>query len=325
MSSQAVERPTIGGVSVPPMAIGTWSWGDEVWGHKEEDMANIREAWDAGNAEGLTFYDTAEVYGEGKSESIIGELIRGTDEKTRSQLYIATKYLPFPRPAHVFFFSPGIISACQKSLKRLGVKSIDLYLVHAPGGIHSFAAEAKQLAYVYKQGWVKAIGVSNFSKEELIKMYDLLAGYDVPLVSNQVEFSLLRLLPETSGLLAEMKKRNMTCLAYSPLGMGRLTGKYSASNPVPKGRKFGSQYTWEQLDPLIADMKVLAEKYGVTVSAIALNWVISKGAIPLGGARNAKQAKENAKATTFRLTSAEVDQLSAKGLEGKTTWNWQHG
>jgi len=233
--------------------------------------------------------------------------------------------LPFPRPANFFVFTPGVVAACKKSLARLGVDKIDLYQLHAPVGLHSFESTARELVQCYKLGMVKAIGVSNFSKDELIKMCDIFAKYDVPVASNQVEFSLLRLLPETSGLLAEMKKRNIACLAYSPLGMGRLTGKYSSSNPIPKGRKFGSQYSWEQLDPLIAEMKLLADKYGVSVSAIALNWVICKGAIPLGGARNAQQARENAKATTFRLTDEEVQKLTGLGFEGHTTRGWQHG
>jgi aryl-alcohol dehydrogenase-like predicted oxidoreductase len=74
--------------------------------------------------------------------------------------------------------------------------------------------------------------------------------------------------------------------------MGRLTGKYSAANPPPKGRRFGGSLTWEQMDPLLTEMKGLAEKYNVPMSAIALNWVICKGAIPLGGARNAEQAEQ---------------------------------
>jgi aryl-alcohol dehydrogenase-like predicted oxidoreductase len=100
--------------------------------------------------------------------------------------------------------------------------------------------------------------------------------------------------------------------------MGRLTGKYSASNPIPKGRRFSSGFTWEQLEPLLSQMKTLADKYGVSISAIALNWVISKGAIPLGGARNGKQARENAKAADFRLSEEDVEALAKFGFEGTT-------
>jgi aryl-alcohol dehydrogenase-like predicted oxidoreductase len=172
-----------------------------------------------------------------------------------------------------------------------------------------------------------------------IEMANVLEKEGVKLASNQVEYSLLRQHPETSGLHEECKKRDIALLACtsipppspsrlntladqnpdSPLAMGRLTGKYSSSNPVPKGRKFSSGFSWEQLDPLISQMRTLAKKYDVSISAIALNWVICKGAIPLGGARNGKQARENAKATEFRLTEEEVGELGRFGFEG-TTW-----
>ena len=100
--------------------------------------------------------------------------------------------------------------------------------------------------------------------------------------------------------------------------MGRLTGKYSASNPAPSNRKFGNHYTWEELDPLISRIKELGKKYDVAPSAIALNWVICKGAIPLGGARNAEQAEQNAKAASFRLSPEDVESLTKLGFQGKT-------
>lgn len=100
--------------------------------------------------------------------------------------------------------------------------------------------------------------------------------------------------------------------------MGRLTGKYSASNPPPKGRRFASQYTWEQLDPLIVLLREIATKYDVTPSAVAINWVMMKGAIPLGGARDGKQAEQNASAMTFRLSDEEMSRLDSSGFEGST-------
>lgn len=100
--------------------------------------------------------------------------------------------------------------------------------------------------------------------------------------------------------------------------MGRLTGKYSSSNPPPKNRRFASQYTWEQLDPLIQLLRDTAAKHDVTPSAVAINWVMMKGAIPLGGARDGKQAEQNASAMTFRLSEEEMRQLDTAGFEGTT-------
>nr|XP_019010908.1 auxin-induced protein [Kwoniella pini CBS 10737]OCF49689.1 auxin-induced protein [Kwoniella pini CBS 10737] len=316
--SQIIKHATIAGVQVPAMAIGTWSWGDKTWGYTSEMLPDIKEAFKTSVKEGLTFYDTAEVYGNGESEKIIGGLIKESTQEDKDKLYIATKFLPFPRPGSLYLMNPPIVDRLRASLKRLDLPSVDLYQIHSSSGLGSFESLAKGLAECLKLGLCKNVGVSNFSQDELIRFSDILAKHNVKLASNQIEFNLLRQGPEKNGLLAEMKKRDIACLAYSPLAMGRLTGKYNASNPIPSGRRFSNQYTWEQIAPLIEYMQTLSEKYTVSISAIALNWVISKGAIPLGGARNAKQAGENAKALTFSLTSEEVKELSAKGFEGKT-------
>ncbi|KAL7421887.1 hypothetical protein Q5752_003659 [Cryptotrichosporon argae] len=321
----AFAKPLIAGVEVPPLAIGTWSWGDATWDHRADDFAAIKAAWEACNEHGLTFYDTAEVYGNGESERIIGRLLADTSPEVRAKIYLATKYLPIPRPANWFVFTPGVVAACRKSLARLGVDQVELYQVHSAFGLHSHAAVGRELAKVVRLGLAKNVGVSNFSKDEVIRMADILESHGVKLASNQVEFSLLRKCPKTSGLLAAMKERGIACLAYSPLGMGRLTGKYSSANPPSNKRRFGGQYTWEQLDPLIAELRSVAAAHAVSPSAVALNWVMRMGAIPLGGARNREQAEQNAKATTFSLTDDEVARLSAKGFEGKTDWFWQHG
>ncbi|WRT66349.1 uncharacterized protein IL334_003304 [Kwoniella shivajii] len=325
MTTQIIKHATIAGVQVPALAIGTWAWGDKTWGYTPDQLPGIQEAWRTSVKSGLTFYDTAEVYGGGESERIIGNLIRESTEEDKAKLYIATKFLPFPQPGSFYLFNPPLVQRLQASLKRLGLSSIPLYQIHSSSGLGSFESLASGLAECIKLGLCKNVGVSNFSKDELIKFSDILQKHGIKLASNQIEFNLLRQGPEKNGLLEEMKRRDIACLAYSPLAMGRLTGKYNASNPIPSGRRFSSQYTWEQLAPLIEYMKTLSDKHGVSTSAIALNWVISKGAIPLGGARNAKQAEENSKALTFSLTQEEITQLSNKGFEGKTSWLWQRG
>ncbi|WVQ72397.1 hypothetical protein IAR50_001949 [Cryptococcus sp. DSM 104548] len=322
-----IKTVTLAGRQVPPMAIGTWAWGDATWQYEAKDLANIKEAWRACLKAGLVFFDTAEIYGAGESERIIGNLIReDTSEEDKSTIYVATKFLPVPHPkTGLFFLKPPVVERLKASLKRLGLDSVPLYQLHSSISLHSHETLAAGLAECVKLGLAKAVGVSNFSKNELIKMDELLKKHGVTLASNQIEFNLLRQLPEENGLLEEMRKRDIACLAYSPLAMGRLTGKYNASNPVPSGRKFSAQYSWEQLEPLITELGRIADKYGVKQSAVALNWVMCKGAIPLGGARNGSQAEQNAQATMFRLSQEEVDSLSKLGFSGKNSWLWQRG
>ncbi|WWC89379.1 uncharacterized protein L201_004302 [Kwoniella dendrophila CBS 6074] len=325
IANQTIKQATIAGMQVPALAIGTWSWGDKTWGYKPEQLPDIKQAWHTSIKEGLTFYDTAEVYGDGESEKIIGGLIKESSQEVKDRLFIATKFLPFPRPGSSYLLNPPLVERLKASLKRLDLSSVELYQIHSSSGLGSFEKLAIGLKDCVDLGLCKSVGVSNFSKNELIAFSDILAKHNIKLASNQIEFNLLRQGPDKNGLLEEMKKRDITCLAYSPLAMGRLTGKYNAANPIPSGRRFSNHYTWEQIEPLIDYMKSLSEKYDVSISAIALNWVISKGCIPLGGARNSKQAEQNAKAITFTLTEDEVRELSSKGFDGKTNFFWQRG
>lgn len=201
---------------------------------------------------------------------------------------------------------------------------MDLYQVHSAWTMfYSIEKVADGLARCVKAGLTKAVGVSNYSKEQMVQMHSALKKHGVPLASNQIEFSLVRRLPETSGLLQACHELDIVPLAYSPLAQGRLTGKYSAVNPVPKGRHFGD-YPMEQLVPLLSVMGRIAEAHGVDCSAVALNYVLCKGCIPLSGAKNAEQAGQNVKALGWRLSQQEMAQLEEHTLSGKLSV-WQHG
>jgi len=245
-------------------------------------------------------------------------------DEEKQQIIIATKWFPVPTPLNWFFFTPGVVKGLKNSLDRLGLQSVGLYQIHGSIGPHSWQVQGRELANCVHLGLAKAAGVSNFSFAEVIKMDDILKRHGVPLASNQIELNLLRQSPLNNGLLEEMKKRGIVCLAYSPLAQGRLSGKYSAANPPPKGRRF-SDMPMERIDPLVEEMRKIAEHRNVSVSAIAINWVLSKGAIPLGGAKNARQAKQNAQALGFRLTDEEATRLEALGAQGTTSMFWQHG
>ena len=150
----------------------------------------------------------------------------------------------------------------------------------------------------------------------------------VALATNQVEYSLLRTMPESNGLLQACKELGVVLLAYSPLGMGRLTGKYTASNPPPGKRNF-SDFPMAEIDPIIAELRRIGEhRGGKTPSQVALNWIICKGAVPIPGAKNSAQAEQNAGALGWRLTDDEVQSLDLVAKRGQRTLMhriWQHG
>jgi len=313
-----------GDLAVPPVVCGTWAWGDRAWAFDESrDLPGIQETWNLLNSKGLGFYDTAEVYGMGASEKIIGAQLANMSEEERKSVIIATKWLPVPvLPTR--WFPKGIVGCLKDSLNRLGVSQVDLYQVH--GKVHlltSIETVAKGLAECVKLGLTKTVGVSNYSKEDMIRMYDALAKEGVPLASNQIEYSLCRRLPESNGLLEACHARNVVPLAYSPMAQGRLTGKYSAANPPPSGRRF-SNYPMEELEPLLDVMRRISKKRDVPVSAVGLNWILCKGVIPLPGARNAKQAEQNSKCLGWRLTEEEIAELEQHSKEGSLSF-WQKG
>lgn len=321
---------TIPGLDAPiaPLGVGTWAWGDKsTWGMGGYDSslteAAIAEAWEASIDGGLALFDTAEVYGKGESERIIGRLL-AQDPSRRASVVLATKFMPMPQKLNV---NDAMRTALEASIERLGVEHVDLYQIHGPVSLRSKAALAEALAAVHEAGLTKAVGVSNYSIREMRKIHAELAKHGVPLATNQIEFSLLRRSPETSGLLAACAELGVVALAYSPIGQGRLTGKYSASNPPPGKRGF-SAHPMEQVDDVVDVVRRVGEAHERTPAQVALRWLIEKGTVPIPGAKNADQAAQNAGALGWTLTAEEMAALDAAALEGTRSLAnrfWQHG
>jgi aryl-alcohol dehydrogenase-like predicted oxidoreductase len=222
-------------VSIPPLGVGTWAWGDKgTWGMGGYDSsyseATIREAWDASIEAGIVLFDTAEIYGGGESERIIGRLL-AAEPSVRQKVVIASKFMPSPWKLAV---TSALVSAARASLERLGIESIDLYQIHGPVSLRSHSALADALAAAHAEGLIKAVGVSNYSVKETRAIGAALEKRGLRLASNQIEFSLLRTMPEKVGLLECCRELGVVPLAYSPIGQGRLTGKYTAGQPTPQ-------------------------------------------------------------------------------------------
>jgi len=316
-------------VSIPHLGVGTWAWGDKsTWGMGSYDSDltrdSIREAWEASVDAGVTLFDTAEVYGGGESERIIGSLLAADPDRAAAAV-LATKFMPSPWKLNV---RTALLASLRASLKRLGVDSVALYQIHGPISLRSHAALADALAAAHGQGLVRAVGVSNYSVKETRSISAALEKHGLKLATNQIEFSLLRRSPETSGLLAACADLGVVPLAYSPIGQGRLTGKYSAANPPPGKRNF-SNHPMAIVDGVVAELRAIGEAHGGKLpSQVALNWVIAKGAVPIPGAKNGHQAEENAGALGWRLDGDEIARLDRAALPGiRSLGNrvWQHG
>jgi len=272
----------------------------------------------------VTLFDTAEVYGRGASERFIGSMLARDPQRALSAV-IATKFMPFPWKLRV---CGALLASLRASLDRLGREAVDLYQIHGPISLRSHEALADALAAAHEMGLVKAVGVSNYSADETRSMVSALCSRGLRLASNQIEFSLLRRFPETSGLLAACRELVVVPLAYAPLGQGRLTGKYSASHPPPRGRNFGN-YPMELVDCVVAELRRVGAKHGgKTPGQVALNWVVAKGAVAIPGAKNRHQAAENAGALGWSIDEedlAQLDEVALPGVRSVRGRIWQHG
>lgn len=286
------------------MGLGAWQWGDRVvWqygnGYGDED---VQKVFEVSLAEGIRFVDTAEVYGNGRSERLLGRFIRETDQP----VLVATKFFPYPWR----FSRKALPRALKESLERMQLESVDLYQIHWPALTLSNDTLMDGLAECVKSGLARTVGVSNFGQTRMLAAYSALARHNIPLASNQVHYSLLNRSIEKDGTLARCKELGIRLIAYSPLEKGLLTGKYTPENP-PAGVRSG-QYAGmlQKVQPLLKLMTKIGQDHGgKSNTQVALNWLICKGAMPIPGAKNEKQALQNTGALGWRLTDEEVVSL----------------
>jgi aryl-alcohol dehydrogenase-like predicted oxidoreductase len=298
------------GLTVTALGIGTWSWGDRLfWDYGNTfGEAEVAAAFQASIDAGITFFDTAEIYGFGESERLIGKFAN----QTQQPLQIATKYFPLPWRWN----RDAITDALTASLERLQMSQISLYQIHWPLEFFLKTQDLMEvLAEEVKKGRIQSVGVSNYSAKQMSLAHEYLAAKGIPLATNQVPYSLLTRQIETNGILDKARELNVTILAYSPLAQGLLTGKYNAQTPnnLQGARRLDPRFSSQglkKLEPVLAGLQNLGEKYEKTPAQVALNWLITQGnIIPIPGAKNAAQATQNAGALGWSLTSEEVETL----------------
>ena len=292
------------------IGLGTWQWGDRVvwqYGRGYTD-ADIQQAFQTSIAEGVRFIDTAEIYGSGRSERLTGQFIKGTDQP----VLVATKFFPFPWRLS----KTSISSALKGSLERLRLDTVDLYQIHNPTPLLTPETMMEGMISCIETGLTRTVGVSNFNQAYMLRAYSILARHNIPLASNQVHYSILYRNVEKNGLLARCKELGIRLIAFSPLEMGLLSGKYGPDNPPPGTR--GNRYLniLHKLPPLLKQMTEIGQDHGGKSNAqVALNWVICKGALPIPGAKNGDQALQNAGALGWKLTEEEIARLDSVSEE----------
>jgi len=297
-------------VEVVPLGVGCWAWGDKRYWRYEEDLGprDVVDAFSASLDAGLDLFDTAEAYGAGKGEQLLGYLAR----RSGRRLVLATKYAPLRHRGGPAAIARGLAA----SLQRMRLPHIDLYQLHWPDRDEApIEATMAAFAAAVHAGQARAVGVSNFGAAEMRAAHAALARHGVPLATNQVRYSLLDRGPEVDGVLDACRELGVTLLAYSPLEQGLLTGKYTP-DALPAGPRADAAWfapaNVAAAQPVLAVLRAIAAAHGVEPATIALAWLMAKpGVIPLPGATRGEQAGRNAKALHVNLSAADVAALDA--------------
>ncbi|HLE16451.1 MAG TPA: aldo/keto reductase [Anaerolineales bacterium] len=302
-SNLRVPRAGIGAMTWgQPSGMARWTPAQLAYGPSQSPDEEQR-ALEASLAGGVNLIDTAEMYSNGASERRVGELSRGRD------VLIATKFPPSP-----FARDENYPKALEDSLARLGRSTIDLYQIHFSSRRLSIPRLMNLMAEAVEAGKVRAVGVSNYSAEEMRLAHTELAKRGIPLASNQVQYSLLHRKPEVDGVLDACRELGITLIAYSPLGMGALTGKYSARKRAGGFRRFLPNFRGKAMDavqPVVELLREIGERYTRSPSQVALRWLMeNEHVLPIPGAKNGRQAAENAGALSFSLSPQEVEALN---------------
>lgn len=309
---------------LPTMGCGTWAWGNRLlWGYDQSMDKELQAVFNLCVSNGVTLFDTGDSYGtgrlKGQSELLLGRFYQQYLGENKENICIATKLAPYPWR----LTRKSMISACNSSAKRIG-KNVDLVQMHWSTANYAPWQEGALLdglADLYEQGLVKGVGLSNYGPKRLEYVYKKLAERGVPISTLQVQYSLLSTYPVTElGVKDVCDRLGIKLIAYSPLTLGLLTGKYTEKGKFPKGiRGLLFRQLLPKIHPLLSCLQAVAEARNKTMSQVAINWCICKGTIPIPGAKTVAQAQENIGALGWQLNDSEVTELDhAAASLGKT-------
>ncbi|MGD0805801.1 MAG: aldo/keto reductase [Candidatus Bathyarchaeia archaeon] len=280
------------GIKVSPIGTGTNKW----WQGKNDEA--VFQTYHSLVDAGVNFFDTAEVYSFGKSESLIGDCLK----RDPRPVVIGTKYAPYPTR----LLRRQFMSALDASLKRLNRQVIDLYYLHFPSPLPSIETVMDMMAKAVEAGKIRAVGVSNFSADQMIDAADRLEKYGIKLAANEVRYNLFHRQPEVNGVLDACRKLNVALVAYRPLEGGQLSVSPTSQKGKAASKKEAIQDT----------LQTIAQQRGKSVSQVTLNWMLRRDehVLPIPGSTHADHALDNVDTLSWRLSDDEfaaIDQVSS--------------
>ncbi|MGY5802102.1 aldo/keto reductase [Rhizobium sp. LEGMi12c] len=311
---------TIDNLKIPTVALGTWAWGDsgetgDGYFGSPLTRAGLEEAADKAHTAGFTLWDTAVVYGMGRSETVLGEVLK---RYARSDYQLSTKFTPQAAGAG----DDPVAEMLEQSLAHLGTDYIDLYWIHNPADV---ARWTPSLIPLLRSGKVKHVGVSNHNLSE-IKLADQIlgeAGFRVEAIQNH--YSLLYRGSEDAGILDYCRNRGIQFFAYMVLEQGALSGRYNPENPLPEGTKRAQAYNGMllQLKALTDKLASIGQSQGAAAPDVAIAWAIAKGTTPIIGVTKPNYIDGLVRAASIRLSSNHIAELEALAdAAGVNTRGW---
>lgn len=299
-------------IEITPIGLGGWQFSGNIasagyWASlKKVDIDGIvKSALDSS----ITWFDTAEIYGFGRSERALSHALVAAG-KNNGGIVIATKWFPALRWAN------SITKTIDKRLKCLDPFGIDLYQIHNPMSFSSIEDQMDAMADLLERSKIKAIGISNFSEIQMRRAHKRLSQRGFPLASTQMKYNLLDRSIEKNGVLSAAKELGITVIAYSPLQMGLLSGKFHRRPELiaslPRRRRNILRSMIERSRPLLVELENIALIHNVTPSQVALSWLVNfhgESVVAIPGATEQEQAVENAAAMSLDLSKSELDEI----------------
>ena len=300
-------------LSLPQMGCGTWAWGNRLlWGYDKSMDSQLQEVFNLCVSNGVTLFDTGDSYGTGKlngqSEKLLGKFDSEYQGVNKNNICLATKLAAYPWR----LTRKSMVGAAEASMQRMG--RIDLAQMHWSTANY-FPWQEEQLldglGDLYERGLVKGIGLSNYGTKRLKRIHAKFSRRSIPIATLQVQYSLLSTYPVTElGIKETCDELGIKLIAYSPLCLGILTGKYTDPKTYPKGlRGLLFRRLVPEAQSLLNCLNAIAQHRNKTMAQVAINWCISKGAIPIPGAKNIRQAQENIAAKGWQLDAGEIAEL----------------
>lgn len=308
------------------ITFGAWAAGGWMWGSTDRNDAirAIKASYDLG----VTSIDTAPIYGQGDSEEIVGEAVKGI---SRDKIQLVTKFgmrwdldkgkLGMKSKnndgqdidVYKYAGKESVIYECEQSLKRLGTDYIDLYQIHWADVTTPISETFEAVSRLIEQGKVRYAGVCNYDVAQLEE-----ADQTLEIISNQIPFSMVNRAVENETVPYCMQN-NKSVLAYSPMERGLLTGKMTADYKFEagdhrQGNKFFTAESIEKTNAFLSKIKPLADEKNATLSQLVLRWTIERPGITIAlvGARNEKQSIQNAEAINVKLSSDEIQFINTE-------------